>query len=115
MIKLIRRGGYELRETARGTKVLMLDEKSYAWLYAKRIGGILATARKKPARDHLLASGRYRLYSVVGEPNLTDLQHLELSVGRKWQGYLLLTGLPRGARKRRIVPTDELIGRRTVI
>jgi hypothetical protein len=40
-----------------------------------------------------------------------DLPHLQLSLdGKKWQGYLLLNGLPTiKTLKRRIVHTDEII------
>lgn len=53
----------------------------------------------------------YRIYKVKNEPKLIDLLHLELSVGKnKWQGYLLLTGLPTKNKIRsRIVPSEEII------
>ena len=58
-----------------------------------------------------MAVGKYRLYKVMDDPNLTDTWHLELAVGNGlWQGYLLPTGLPNNRKKRnRIIPTDELI------
>lgn len=112
MITLKKKGEYALIETHGQTKILTLDnKKSFAWITAEDIGEILVVSRKTHIKDHVLALGKYRLYDVVKEPNLTDLQHLELLVGEgKWQGYLLLNGLPRGKRnKKRIIPTNELI------
>lgn len=111
MIKLVREGAYRLIETKGQTKVLTLGRGTFAWVYAEGIGEILVTSHRAHKEDHVLATGEYRLYEVQDEPNLTDLEHLELSVGGgAWQGYLLLTGLPSEKNKRsRIIPTKEII------
>ncbi len=114
MIKLIKDGDYRLIETRNLTKILFLDQKGiYAWVNAEGIGEILVTSHKQHRADYTLALGKYRLYKIMNEPNLTDTWHLELSVGNGlWQGYLLLTGLPNGKKIRnRIIPTDEVITR----
>lgn len=61
--------------------------------------------------SYILAQGKFKLFDVVNEPHLIDLPHLQLSLdGKKWQGYLLLNGLPTiKTSKRRIVHTDEII------
>jgi hypothetical protein len=112
MIKLLQEGQYKLIETKGQTKILILDEKrTFAWVNAAEIGEILVTSHKSHVTDNILAIGRYRMYSVKNEPDLTDLDHLELHVGGGiWQGYLLPTGLPNEKKKRnRIIPTDEVI------
>ncbi len=114
MIKLITNGTYKLIETRRNTKILSVDENgerhAFAWLNAGNIGEILVTTNKFHRVDHLLAVGKYRLYKVADESRLTDLTHLELLVGNGiWQGYLLPMGMPNGAKKRRIIPTKEII------
>lgn len=111
MIKLTQRGEYSLIETKGHTKILNLDKKTYAWINASGIGEILVGSHKKHIADHILAVGEYRIYEVKNEDKLTDQIHLELSVGKgRWQGYLLLTGLPHGKKKRnRIIPTYEII------
>ena len=114
MIRLLDQGTYHLLETHSHTKVLTLDgKKTYAWINAEDIGEILVTSHKSHIVDHLLAVGKYNLYEVIKEKNLTDLEHLELSVGEgHWQGYLLPTGLPNDKKKRnRIIPTKETITR----
>ena len=116
MIKRLQEGQYNLIETKGQTKILALDKKRvFAWVNAEDIGEILVTSHKRHKTDNILAIGRYRLYEVKDEPDLTDLQHLELYVGDKtWQGYLLTTGLPTDEKKRnRIIPTNETITKTT--
>lgn len=111
MISLIRSGDYQLVETKADTKILRLDDDTYAWVKAEDIGEILVYSTKDHEFDTLLSSGEYRMYNVEGEPKIADLIHLELEAGiGNWQSYLLLTGLPSDDRKRtRIIPTKELI------
>ena len=114
MIKILKTGDYQLTETKGETKILRLDGKYiYAWINAKDIGELLISSHDTHATDSILAVGKYRLYDVKDEPEITDLHHLELLVGQgKWQGYLLPTGLPTEERKRkRIIPTKECISR----
>lgn len=111
MIKLIRHGDYRLIETKHLTKILFLDHRGiYAWVNAEGIGEILVSSHKQHTADYTLTVGKYRLYKVVDEPNLTDTWHLELSVGGGlWQGYLLPTGLPSSGKRKKITPTQEVI------
>jgi hypothetical protein len=116
MITVLQNGSYKLIETKGHVKILMLDDKTYAWIVAKGIGEILVTSHSPHKADHILATGIYRLYDVEDEPHLSDQLHLELVVGENlWQGYLLLTGLPDDKKKRaRIIPTTEVILSRQV-
>ncbi len=111
MIELLQEDTYRLIETKGQTKILSLGKKVYAWVWVKDIGEILVTSHNPHITDHVLSAGRYRLYDVDDEPNLSDQQHLELNVGKRlWQGYLLLTGLPNDEHMRgRIIPTNEVI------
>ena len=111
MIKTIIDGVYGLIETKDHIKILTLDERQFAWIASGGIGEILVTSHNPHKVDHWLAIGKYRLYDVKDEPKLVDQQHLELHVGTKrWQGYLLPTGIPVNKKKRsRIIATKELI------
>ncbi len=111
MITIVAKGDYRLIETQSQVKILYLDKQAYAWVWAKDIGEILVTTHQPHKIDHILSTGRYRLYDVENEPKYTDLPHLELLVGPGlWQGYLLLTGLPTDKKVRtRIIPTTETI------
>lgn len=111
MITLLKDGSYRLVETKSNTKILYLDNDAYAWVEPREIGEVLVSTRKPHRTDCSLAMGNYCLYDVIDEPYLTDLQHLELEYGKQaWQGYLLLIGLPnRRHKRRRIIPTDQII------
>lgn len=115
MIQLIESGHYTLIETKGQTKILTLENKTFAWVSVEEIGEILVTSHMQHTTDHILVTSAYRMYDVKGEPNLTDLIHLELHVGQGiWQGYLLTTGLPTEEKKRsRIIPTKEVITKAT--
>ena len=116
MIKLLQQGTYSLIETRRHVKILSLDSKNmFAWIVAGEIGEILVVSHKSHKVDHILSTGKYRMYEVKDEPDITDLVHLELLAGDAvWQGYLLPTGLPTDEKKRnRIIPTKETITKST--
>lgn len=111
MITLEKEGSYKLIETKRNTKILYLDDASFAWVEPVEIGEILVASHVPHKIDCVLATGTYRLFSVEDEPHLSDEPHLELQVGSNaWQGYLLPTGLPDDAKKRsRIIPTKDTL------
>lgn len=115
MIQSLENGHYKLYETKNYTRILELGQQKYAWIDANEIGEILISAKDSTKADHFLAQGSFRLYKVRGEPDLTDLEHLELFVGDNlWQGYLLPTGLPSTIKKRkRIIATKEIISKIT--
>jgi hypothetical protein len=116
MIKLVTSGTYKLIETKNQVKILYLDGQAYAWVEPIEIGELLVYSHEVHKSDCILAIGDYRIYDVKDEPKLSDLQHLELEVGKNsWQGYLLLTGLPGKQKKRaRIIPTIETISKNPV-
>lgn len=111
MIVLTKAGQYRLIETKHQTKILYLDDHTYAWIEPMQIGQILVTTSNTYQTGCVLSIGSYRLYNVDDEPALSDQQHLELEVGQDyWQGYLLPTGLPTESKRRsRLIPTNEVI------
>jgi hypothetical protein len=111
MLHLTQQGRYQLSETKGEIKLLTLGKAVFAWIDLEGIGEVLVASSKPHQIDAVLANGQCRLYEVKDEPELSDQQHLELSVGDgKWQGYLLPTGLPEAQKVRsRIIPSKEVI------
>jgi hypothetical protein len=111
MIKLLKLGKYRLVVAKDGNRILYLGTQGYLWKQTKNIGELLLFSKHPHRQDYVMSDGTYRLYQIKDEPNFVDLQHLELKAGpNRWQGYLLLTGLPTPKRiRRRIVPTQEVI------
>ncbi len=111
MIKLIKQGKYRLVVAKDGNRILYLGTQGYLWRQVKNIGELLLFSKHPHKMDYVMSYGIYKLYEIKDEPNFIDLQHLELKAGEnKWQGYLLLTGLPTKLRvRRRIIATDEVV------
>lgn len=112
MITVIKTGDYRLVGTKGKTMLLILDgTQVFSWIDATGFGDILGVSHAQHDRGRIFAIGKYRLYDVQDEQGLTDVEHLELMVGKgTWQGYLLPTGLPDEKEKRkRIIPTEERI------
>jgi len=111
MIKILQKGKYLLVMNKGNDKTIYLDSQGYHWTNAKGIGEILTFCKSDHKLEYVLGEGKYILYQVKNEPKLIDLQHLELSYDdAKWQGYLLLTGLPTKKKLRsRIIATKETI------
>ncbi len=111
MIRVLGEGEYKLAETPAQIKILVLGNRSYLWLFKPDHRQTLVVAtRKKPKVDHVLAIGRYRLYEVKDESDLSNFMHLELSLGnRRWQGYLLHDNSLIIKTVIQISPTSELI------
>ena len=91
MIKIVSKGDYILHEEDKNKKILQLDDiKPLLW----EDENVIHSANQNFVPKRILSSGKYRLYKVSNEPNLTDNYHLELYVGsKKWQGYLLPTNI----------------------
>lgn len=111
MIRVAQEGFYKLIETKNQVKILYLDNDIFAWPETKQYGEMLVTSHRLHKTDCTLSVGHYYIYAVEDEERLIDNKHLELEVGLdKWQGYLLLTGLPDDRKIRaRIIPTHEII------
>ncbi len=111
MIVVVDSGTYTLAETKHGTKLLRLDDSTYAWIVAPRIGSLLIRSSLPHIEKDVLSRGAYRIYSVTDEPHFSDQLHLEVEVGYDtWQGYLLPTGLPDARDTRKLlIPTHEVI------
>lgn len=111
MIDLVQTGAYTLSESRHGIKLLRLGRKTLPWVVNPRIGSLLILSLNPHVEYEVLSKGVFRLYNVMDEAKLVDLQHLELEVGEgMWQGYLLPGGLPTTfATRKRIIPTRECI------
>lgn len=112
MITVIRTGAYRLFETHEKKGLLVLDGKSiYSWDLKNTPEKLWISPRTSIKTHTTLSTGKYRLYDVKNESNLTENLHLELMIAQgKWQGYVLPTGFPREVNtKKQIIPTEERI------
>lgn len=111
MIRVVQRGEYALFETKAKNRIMLLDDTdTYLWI---NLGGIeeLVYELSVLCIKQYIRVGKYRLYRVKNEKNLSDKFHLELFSGLgNWQGYLLPDGLPtKPNQSKKIIFTAELI------
>lgn len=112
MITVIKAGNYRFITTVDRLSVLSLDNKrNFFW--EEQNEGIVLVYQSSEKKGHIVQAGKYRLYTVRGEPRLTLGGHLELLVGKgKWESFLLPSGLPTDLIYRKtIIPTNECISR----
>lgn len=110
MIKIIKRGDYQLVEIKKNTKVFILDNtKAFTWVDTS--AEFIEYNPRVEQQATTLSRGKYFLYEVHDEKPFSDTLHWELYLGKRtWQGYLLPDGLPSKKEKtKKIFPTEELI------
>lgn len=110
MIQVIKHGAYQLNEADNSYKIIILDNSKFlSWNPLS--GEIIDSTKSKPQSNSTLSIGKYFLYNVENEKELTNCLHLELLLGkRKWQAYVLPLGLPTKKQKNtKIIPTTEVI------
>ena len=113
MLRLTRKGTYNLTKYEGQTKILSLDKKKKFIIMDNDKIVYIPSSVIKNGSDGLLSSGAYRLYLVKNEATLSDALHLELLTSEgKCKSFLLPAGLPTGRRTTRIIlPTTEVISR----
>jgi len=110
MIKIVKRGDYQLVEMKNSTKIFVLDSTK-ALLWNTDTVSLLDVFLPLQSQLALLARGKYMLYDVKNEEQYTQTLHWELSLGKRtWQGYLLTNGLPtKKEPSKPITPTTEIL------
>lgn len=87
MIKVVSKGDYTLYEDQQKRKILVLDGAKLLLWTGNELQLVVDTSS---VRKETLSLGKYRLYKVENESDLTNNYYLELYVGKKrWKGYLL--------------------------
>ncbi|HEX9564845.1 MAG TPA: hypothetical protein VF981_12765 [Gemmatimonadaceae bacterium] len=88
------RGRYELFETRNHNRILVLDrDRWYAWVQGEQ-GEVLVRSDPDHERQRTLQDGEYYLVDFTNDPRFTDLPHLFLQRGERFQEVILPNGLP---------------------
>ncbi len=111
------KGDYELFETTRGHRILVLnDERWFAWVEGQR-GEILVRSDPEHEKDRTIQEGEFYLVDFEDDPNYQDNPHLFLQRGDRFEELIVPNGLPTDEdHQKRIVgtgktvPQDELTG-----
>ncbi|HET6568013.1 MAG TPA: DUF2795 domain-containing protein [Rhodothermales bacterium] len=105
-------GHYELFETTKNHRILVLDhERWFAWVEGQR-GEILVHSDSDHQKDHTLQEGQFYVVDFNDDPKFKDMPHLFLEKGGKYQEIMIPEGLPteQDAQKK-VVKTDDTIGK----
>lgn len=104
-------GHYELFETTRGHRILVLDDALwFAWVEGQQ-GEILVWTDTDHQKSHTLQRGRFVVADFEDDPNYRDMPHLFLKEEQgPYQELVLPKGLPtEDDDRKKIIATDNRI------
>ncbi len=109
-VKINDKGNYELFETTRGHRILVLNgERWFAWVEGQQ-GEILVHTDSDHEKDHTIQEGEFYLADFEDDPNYRDMPHLFLQKEDRFEELILPNGLPTEQDKqKKIVSTDETV------
>ena len=109
-VKINDKGRYELFETTRGHRILVLnDEQWFAWVKGQQ-GEILVHTDSDHEKDHTFQEGEFYLADFEDDPNYRDMPHLFLQNGDRFEEVILPNGLPTEQDKqKKVVDTAETV------
>ena len=109
-VKIEDKGHYELFETTRGHRILVLNgERWFAWVEGQQ-GEILVHSDSDHEKDHTIQEGEFYLADFESSSKFQDNPHLFLQKGNRFEEAILPNGLPtEGDHQKKIVDTDETV------
>ncbi len=109
-VKINDKGDYELFETTRGHRILVLNgERWFAWVEGQQ-GEILVHTDSDHEKDHTIQEGEFYLADFEDDPNYRDMPHLFLQNEDHFEELILPNGLPtQQDKQKKIVSTDETV------
>lgn len=103
-------GSYELIETTKKNRILVLEgETWFAWVEGQQ-GEILVLSDEEHKRRRMIQQGNYFLVDVDDDPRFRDVPHLFLGNATQYEECILPNGLPdeRDTRKKIIRTGTEI-------
>jgi Protein of unknown function (DUF2795) len=93
-VKVQAQGHYELFETTKQHRILVLDHKHwFAWVQGQQ-GEILVRSDADHQKDHTIQKGQFYLVDFEQDPTYKDMPHLFLQKGDRYEEMILPNGLP---------------------
>lgn len=104
------KGHYELFETTRGHRILVLNgERWFAWVEGQQ-GEILVHSDSDHEKDHTIQQGQFYLVGFEDDPNYQDNPHLFLEREDNFQELIVPNGLPsKEDHQKKVVDTDNTV------
>lgn len=107
------KGDYELFETTRGHRILVLNgERWFAWVEGDQ-GELLVHSDSDHEKDHTIQEGQFYLADFQDDPKFQDNQpHLFLQKGDEFQELIVPNGLPTERdHQKKVVSTNDTVPR----
>jgi hypothetical protein len=107
-VKVTKQGDYELFETTRHHKILVLDGKQWYAAVKGQQGDILVHSDSDHKRDRTLQKGQFYLAEFQNDPKFKDMPHLFLEKDGNFQELMVPNGLPTNSdTQKKVVWTDD--------
>jgi Protein of unknown function (DUF2795) len=105
-------GQYELFETTKRHRILVLNEDKWlAWVQGQQ-GEILVRSDADHQKDHTIQQGQFYLVDFEDDPTYKDMPHLFLQKGDRFVEVMLPNGLPtEGDPQKKLVKTDHALAK----
>jgi hypothetical protein len=109
-VKIKDQGQYELFETTKHHKILVLDNKQWFAAVKGQQGDILVRSDSDHEAERTLQKGHFYFLDFKNDSKFNDVPHLFLENGEKYQEVVLPNGLPTAQdTQKRVVWTDETL------
>lgn len=110
--KVKKHGDYELFETTKDHRILVLNDDWYAWVEGQQ-SPLLVKSDSDHKKDHTISKGNFYLIDFEDDPDFRDQPHLFLEQDDGYKDLLLPNGLPTsGDTQKRLVESDETISKK---
>ncbi|MFB6351574.1 MAG: DUF2795 domain-containing protein [Bradymonadaceae bacterium] len=107
-----RDGNYELFETTKGHRILVLDETDWAAWVEGQAGEILVATDEDHEKQRTIDEGSYRLIDFENDPKFKDMPHLFLATDGSYRELMLPNGWPdEKDRQKKVIETDKTMTR----
>jgi Protein of unknown function (DUF2795) len=107
-VKVQEQGHYELFNTTRQHRILVLNDKQwFAWVQGQQ-GEILVHSDADHQKEHTLQAGQFYLVDFEDDPTYKDMPHLFLQTDDRYEEVMLPNGLPTGQdHQKKVIKTDH--------
>ena len=110
--KIKEKGSYEIFKTTEDHEILKLDKDEIFAIVETNQGHILVTTDEDHQKKKTLQKGKFYLVDFNEDPSFSDMPHLFLEKGSKYEELILPKGLPNNSTKRKkIIFSDEKVSK----
>ena len=112
-VNIKEKGDYELFETTRDHRILVLNGEQWFARVEGQQGEILVHSDSDHKKDRTLQQGQFYLADFEDDPTYKDMPHLFLEKGGHYQEWMVPNGLPtEDDHQKKVIRTDESLDKK---